>query len=68
MLPLLVPRMRINDRIDGHLNRQIAVRGKEAGFRLLAVKAAHAVRVEQLPHIHKDPFDRILVTQALCDR
>lgn len=39
----------------------------DAGYRLLEVKAAHAVHVEQLPRIHKDPFDRMLVAQALCE-
>ena len=33
---------------------------------MLAVKAAHAVRVEHLPRIRKYPFDRMLVAQALC--
>lgn len=40
---------------------------KDAGYLLLDVKAAHAVHVEQLPLIHKDPFDRMLVAQALCE-
>ena len=30
----------------------------------LAITSAHAVFVESLPLIHKDPFDRILVSQA----
>ena len=40
---------------------------QDAGYRLLAVTADHAVHVEQLPRIHKDPFDRMLVAQALCE-
>ena len=40
---------------------------QDAGYRVLEVKAAHAVQVEQLPRIHKDPFDRMLVAQALCE-
>ena len=38
---------------------------QEAGYSLLAVSAAHAVAVEALPPIHADPFDRLLVAQAL---
>ena len=30
----------------------------------LPVTGAHAVAVDLLPPIHKDPFDRILVAQA----
>ena len=33
----------------------------------LPVTSAHAVFVESLPLIHKDPFDRILVAQATVE-
>ncbi len=36
----------------------------EHGYRELAVTGAHAVAVDLLPAVHKDPFDRMLVTQA----
>ena len=32
---------------------------------MLAVEASHAARVEGLPPLHSDPFDRLLVAQAL---
>ncbi|MBS2022192.1 MAG: type II toxin-antitoxin system VapC family toxin [Deltaproteobacteria bacterium] len=35
------------------------------GFLELPITIAHAERVESLPQIHRDPFDRILVAQAL---
>ena len=38
-----------------------------AGFELLAVSGAHAARVATLPLLHRDPFDRLLVAQALCE-
>lgn len=38
-----------------------------SGFIELPVKAAHAARVRHLPDIHRDPFDRILIAQALCE-
>lgn len=38
-----------------------------AGYRLMEVKAAHAVHVEQIPRVHNDLFDRMLVAQALCE-
>ena len=37
---------------------------RDAGYALLAVKPQHAVRVEGLPSVHSDPFDRLLVAQA----
>ncbi len=34
------------------------------GWRELAITSAHAAAVADLPSVHKDPFDRMLVTQA----
>lgn len=36
-----------------------------SGLLELPVTARHAARVAQLPPIHRDPFDRLLVAQAL---
>ena len=33
---------------------------RETGFEELAVTAEHAVGVDALPWLHKDPFDRVL--------
>ena len=38
---------------------------REAGYELLDISAMHIVAVETLPKLHADPFDRILVAQAL---
>ena len=40
---------------------------QEAGYRLLPIEAEHAAAVEQLPQHHADPFDRILVAQAMVE-
>jgi PIN domain nuclease of toxin-antitoxin system len=37
------------------------------GFKELPVNMTHALRVASLPPIHKDPFDRLLIAQALCE-
>lgn len=39
----------------------------QAGYRELPVSWRHAVTVDELPAIHSDPFDRILVAQALAE-
>ena len=36
-------------------------------FLELPISAKHAAMVAQLPDIHRDPFDRILIAQALCE-
>ena len=38
-----------------------------SGFKELPVRAVHAALVQDLPDIHRDPFDRILVAQALSE-
>lgn len=38
-----------------------------SGFRELPISAKHAAMVARLPDIHRDPIDRILVAQALCE-
>ena len=35
-----------------------------AGFRLLSITGEHAAKVADLPALHKDPFDRMLIAQA----
>jgi PIN domain nuclease of toxin-antitoxin system len=38
-----------------------------AGFDWLPIGAEHAWRVRELPPYHRDPFDRLLVAQALVE-
>ena len=37
------------------------------GFEVLPISVAHAASVEPLPPHHRDPFDRLLVAQALLE-
>jgi PIN domain nuclease of toxin-antitoxin system len=37
------------------------------GYTELAITSQHAVSVEGLPDIHRDPFDRLLLAQALSE-
>jgi PIN domain nuclease of toxin-antitoxin system len=37
------------------------------GFELLPISLAHATAVEPLPPHHKDPFERLLVAQAVIE-
>lgn len=40
---------------------------RDSGYRFLSVEPEHAAAVEELPAHHGDPFDRILVAQALTE-
>jgi PIN domain nuclease of toxin-antitoxin system len=37
------------------------------GYHELAVTSEHAVAVDGLPPIHKDPFDRMLIAQSIVE-
>jgi len=37
------------------------------GYQELPISSEHAVFIDSLPPLHKDPFDRILVAQATCE-
>lgn len=46
---------------------QLVAEIDNSGFKELPVAARHAAMVTRLPDLHRDPFDRILVAQALCE-
>ena len=55
-------------RDDFHVDARLLRRGLlDNGYRELAITSEHAVMVESLPAIHKDPFDRILVAQSMVE-
>jgi PIN domain nuclease of toxin-antitoxin system len=39
----------------------------ESGYLEMAITSAHAAAVASVPQLHKDPFDRILVAQAMVE-
>jgi PIN domain nuclease of toxin-antitoxin system len=43
-------------------------RVRAAGVQTLGLAPEHGLRVAELPLYHRDPFDRLLIAQALCER
>ena len=39
-----------------------------SGFSLLPIEVRHIGQLEKLPNHHRDPFDRMLIAQALTER
>ncbi len=37
------------------------------GYREIPIGSEHAVAIDSLPPIHKDPFDRMLIAQAMVE-
>ena len=56
-------RLTLPEPLDTYLAKKLAT-----NLRLLSVDLSHVVAVERLPFHHQDPFDRLLVAQALSER
>lgn len=52
-------------RLEGDLLGFVEGELRQNGFQALPVTYRHASRVATLPPLHRDPFDRLLVAQAL---
>jgi PIN domain nuclease of toxin-antitoxin system len=57
-------RLDLGEALDVCLPRELQANG----FRPLAVSVVHAVGIGRLPAHHRDPFDRLLIAQALTER
>ncbi|MCA8037782.1 type II toxin-antitoxin system VapC family toxin [Burkholderia arboris] len=50
--------------VDPHVLRRNLL---DAGYVELPITSAHVLAVEQLPAVHRDPFDRLLIAQAISE-
>ena len=48
-------------------SRSLATVASDSGFLELPVLLRHTERLAELPPLHRDPFDRLLVAQALVE-
>ncbi len=63
MIKALGGRLRLPDAPERFLVTPV----EEAGFRLLPIESRHVLALPELPAIHGDPFDRMLVAQAIVE-
>lgn len=63
VVKLRLGRLSLPQRPDRFLPRQL----ERNGFLPLPIRLEHALRLYELPEHHRDPFDRILIAQALED-
>ena len=47
--------------------QEIADKCYEADVSILPISAVHLDQIRQLPDIHSDPFDRLLISQAITE-
>jgi len=55
-------KLQLNDSIEN-----IVLYLFENGIDILDIKTEHALKVKELPFHHKDPFDRMLIAQAMAE-
>ncbi len=56
-------RVTLPENAERFIPKQVAVNG----FQVLPIHLRHTLRVASLPSHHSDPFDRLLVAQALAE-
>ncbi len=56
-------RVSFSEEPERYIPEQLAANG----LQILPIHLRHALRVYALPSVHRDPFDRILVAQALVE-
>jgi len=54
-------------RLPEPLEQWVPSRVRMGQTTILAIELAHALRVASLPTLHRDPFDRLIVAQALVE-
>ena len=57
-------KLRLARSIDRFVSEQLVANG----ILLLNIELRHAAKIEKLPFHHRDPFDRLLIAQAISDK
>jgi PIN domain nuclease of toxin-antitoxin system len=63
-LKLMLGKLRLRKPLRELIDDQI----RENGLEMLPVNLEHVLALESLPPHHKDPFDRLLVSQAITEK
>ena len=58
-----IGRLPLDGPVDGFIARQL----EENAFQPLSITMRHTFELEALPDLHRDPFDRMLIAQALAE-
>ncbi len=53
--------------VKGGLENAVEDERQNNNFQILLVNLSHALHLENLPLHHKDPFDRLLISQAIVE-
>ena len=56
---------RANGKLDFPVDFETSI--NDEGFRILPITYRHLRALETLPRLHRDPFDRMIIAQAIAD-
>jgi len=62
-IKIALGKMVFKDTLENIINEQQTING----IQILSVQLVHALYLENLPPHHKDPFDRLLISQAIVE-
>ncbi len=54
-------------RIEGDVSQFVIDEMNRNRFKTLPIQMNHTTKIAELPLLHKDPFDRILIVQSQCE-
>jgi PIN domain nuclease of toxin-antitoxin system len=57
-------KLRLARPVERFVSEQLAANA----FSLLNIELRHTAKIEKLPFLHRDPFDRLLIAQALTEK
>lgn len=53
--------------VEPTLNQALSIVKQKNLYQILPITETHILNLQQLPFIHKDPFDRLLISQAMIE-
>lgn len=53
--------------LETELQALITAQKEQNGFKTLPIKSSHIYALDKLPQQHRDPFDRLLISQAISE-
>ena len=55
-------------RLPGDLRRWVTKRMQRTRITLLSIESHHVFALAELPYHHRDPFDRMIIAQAIAEK
>lgn len=57
-------KLRLTEPVERYISEQVAANS----FGILGIELRHIAKIEKMPFHHRDPFDRLMIAQAMTDK